>query len=138
VARFRYARLLSNGAVDGTFNPGTGANNTVYALKVLPNDNLLIGGNFTVVNGVPRNRIARIIAADTGLSFAPFQYTAGTPAQLTINSIAGATYVLEASADLVNWVSVASGTASGSTLTLVDPNAGGFNHRFYRAFQMAP
>jgi uncharacterized delta-60 repeat protein len=138
VTRFRYARLLSNGAVDATFDPGSGANNTVYTLKILPNDNLLIGGNFTVVNGVPRNRVARIIAGDSGFSFGPFQYSPGSPAQLTINSVPGATYVLEASTDLMNWVTVDSATATGGTLILTDSNAGSFTQRFYRAYQMIP
>ncbi len=59
-ARFRTARLESNGTVDGTFNPGAGASSVVYALAVQPNGNVLVGGNFTTFGGASRNRVARV------------------------------------------------------------------------------
>jgi uncharacterized delta-60 repeat protein len=68
----RIARLNTNGSVDGTFNPGAGANGTVSAVAVQTNGQILIGGNFTTVNNTNRNRIARL-NADGGLdtSFNP-------------------------------------------------------------------
>ncbi|MCX6936962.1 MAG: hypothetical protein NTU80_03550 [Verrucomicrobia bacterium] len=56
----RIARLTSNGAIDTGFNPGTGANNTIYALVRQPDGKILIGGSFTSYNGTARNRIARL------------------------------------------------------------------------------
>lgn len=56
----RIARLGANGAVDGTFNPGTGANGTVWAVAAQSDGKILIGGEFTSVNGVTRNHIARL------------------------------------------------------------------------------
>jgi len=53
-------RLNTNGAVDLTFNVGSGANNTVYAIAVQPDGKVLIGGDFTQVNGTPYNRVARL------------------------------------------------------------------------------
>jgi len=54
------ARLLDNGKVDPTFNPGLGANATVYALAVQPDGKIVIGGDFTTVNGTNLNHIARL------------------------------------------------------------------------------
>jgi uncharacterized delta-60 repeat protein len=56
------ARLNSDGSLDANFNPGTGANATVYALAVQPADGkVVIGGDFTAVNGNTNfNHIARL------------------------------------------------------------------------------
>lgn len=53
-------RLNSNGLLDTTFNPGNGANSTVWALAIQPDGKVLIGGEFTVVGVDNRNYIARL------------------------------------------------------------------------------
>jgi uncharacterized delta-60 repeat protein len=56
-------RLKTDGKPDTTFNPGgLGANATVYALAVQTDGKVIIGGDFTAVNGVSRNRLARLNA----------------------------------------------------------------------------
>lgn len=45
-------RLNSNGSVDSTFATGTGANNIIYAVKVLRDGRIALGGTFTQFNGV--------------------------------------------------------------------------------------
>ncbi len=60
VERGRVARLNPDGSLDPAFDPGTGANDTVFTLLVQPNSAVLIGGDFTEVDGLPRNRIARL------------------------------------------------------------------------------
>lgn len=52
-------RLNVGGALDANF-PFVAVNDDVLALLVLPDGQILIGGNFTTVNGQPRNRIARL------------------------------------------------------------------------------
>ena len=56
----RIVRLHSNGTVDTTFNPGGGPNNRPLAIAVQPDGKILIGGQFTSIDGVPRARIARL------------------------------------------------------------------------------
>ncbi len=56
----RIARISATGALDTGFNPGSGANGTIYALVRQPDGKILIGGSFTSFNGTTRNRIARI------------------------------------------------------------------------------
>ena len=56
----RVARINALGAIDTGFNPGTGADNTIYALARQPDGKILIGGDFTSYNGTARNRIARL------------------------------------------------------------------------------
>jgi uncharacterized delta-60 repeat protein len=59
-ARNRIARLNSNGSLDTGFNPGTGADAEVYAVAVQADGKVLIGGDFSAINGTARNRIARL------------------------------------------------------------------------------
>src|SRR5207249_1691942 len=43
-----------------SFDPGTGANNTVYTSALQADGKIIIGGDFTSYNGTARNRIARL------------------------------------------------------------------------------
>ena len=63
----RLARLNPNGSLDTTFNTGTGPDNTVRKVYQLPDGKLLVVGDFVNYNGVVRNRVARINAADGSL-----------------------------------------------------------------------
>lgn len=54
----RIARLNSDGSIDDSFDPGTGANSTIEDVFVQDDGKILIGGSFTTYNGVTRNRIA--------------------------------------------------------------------------------
>ena len=56
----RFARLNSDGTLDTTFNPGTGANNPVRTTSIQSNGKIVIGGDFNSYNEVPINYIARI------------------------------------------------------------------------------
>jgi len=61
-ARNRIARLNSDGSLDTTFNPGSGANGTVFAIATtsypFSNNGIIIGGDFTSYNGTNRGRVA--------------------------------------------------------------------------------
>jgi uncharacterized delta-60 repeat protein len=66
------ARLNSDGSLDTSFNPGTGANNLVEAVIVQTDGKILIGGSFTDYNGTSRNQIARLNSdASLDTSFNP-------------------------------------------------------------------
>lgn len=58
----RVARLLSDGTRDATFMPVIDADTSMFCMAVQPDDKILIGGTFTTVHGLPRNRIARLNA----------------------------------------------------------------------------
>lgn len=58
--RNRIARLNADGSLDNSFNPGTGFNSTVNAIKLFPDGKILVGGSFTSFNGTSRNRIAKL------------------------------------------------------------------------------
>jgi uncharacterized delta-60 repeat protein len=54
------ARLNSDGSLDTGFDPGSGANEFLYVVALQPDGKILIGGEFTIYNGAPRNYIARL------------------------------------------------------------------------------
>ncbi|HMJ90265.1 MAG TPA: Calx-beta domain-containing protein, partial [Candidatus Acidoferrum sp.] len=56
--RARIARLNDDGTIDSSFNPGSGADNPVFALAFAPDQRIVLGGSFTTVNGVTRPNVA--------------------------------------------------------------------------------
>lgn len=59
-ASARLAGLNSDGSYDSSFSIGTGANSTVRTFAVQPDGKIIVGGNFSTLNGVARNGIARL------------------------------------------------------------------------------
>ncbi len=60
VVRNRVARLGKNGALDMSFDPFLGADNTINTAVLHMTRMLIIGGEFTSYNGVSRNYITRL------------------------------------------------------------------------------
>jgi uncharacterized delta-60 repeat protein len=70
-ARNTIVRLNSNGTLDATFTPGTGANGAIRTTALQADGKVLIGGEFTSFNGTTRQYIARLNAngtLDTGFN----------------------------------------------------------------------
>ncbi len=89
--RNHLARLNSDGRLDPTFDIGAGPNGPVYATAVQLDGKVIIGGEFTEVNGVARNRIARLNASGAvDLSFNPGAGLDDTVYDLELVSIGGA------------------------------------------------
>jgi uncharacterized delta-60 repeat protein len=67
------ARLNTNGSLDASFNPGSGATiNPVYSTVLQSDGKIIIGGAFSTYNGVSRNGIARLNAdGSLDLTFNP-------------------------------------------------------------------
>src|SRR5204863_5922334 len=63
--RINLARLNANGTLDASFDPGTGPNNTVRAIAVQPDGKILIGGDFSDINGQTRTFLARLAPSGT-------------------------------------------------------------------------
>lgn len=65
-------RVWPDGAIDPSFDTGEGFNDDVRSIAIQPDGRIVVAGYFTRFNGVPRNRIARLLP-DGGLdeSFDP-------------------------------------------------------------------
>ena len=60
IPRYRIARLNSNGSLDTSFSPGLGADATVWSVAVQSDGKVIIGGEFTSINGTNRSYVARL------------------------------------------------------------------------------
>lgn len=137
ITRNRFARLNTDGTVDASFDPGRGANNTVYSIAVLANDNILIGGNFSEVGGVTRSGVARVLGgAVAPAGFASFS-AAGGQFHLTLSVQPGRTYVLEVSSNLIDWASVVTHTPLTQTWQFTDTAMAVASAKFYRVREIA-
>ncbi|MFZ0829365.1 MAG: Calx-beta domain-containing protein [Verrucomicrobiia bacterium] len=85
------ALLNGDGSLNTSFNPGTGPDNSVFAVCWQPNGQVLLGGAFANINGTPLNGIARL-NADGSLDTAGF--STGTGANNTVNCILYGTNII--------------------------------------------
>jgi uncharacterized delta-60 repeat protein/uncharacterized repeat protein (TIGR01451 family) len=60
VNRYHVARLNTLGGIDTTFNPGVGADDTVWSLALSTNGSIVLGGQFDNFNNYPRDHVARL------------------------------------------------------------------------------
>ncbi len=58
-------RLNADGSVDTSFNIGAGADAPVNAMLLLDNGDVVVGGDFNLLNGVPSQKLARMNNAGT-------------------------------------------------------------------------
>jgi uncharacterized delta-60 repeat protein len=68
----RLVRLQSDGAVDPTFNMGSGFNYMVYSIALQPDGKILVAGSFTTYKGVAVKKVIRLLPngdLDTSFSF---------------------------------------------------------------------
>lgn len=56
----RIIRLNTDGTRDTSFNPGAGTTADIYTVSILPEQKILIGGNFTTYSGSNRRYIASV------------------------------------------------------------------------------
>jgi uncharacterized delta-60 repeat protein len=134
----RIARLTADGALDPLFNPGTGANDSVYAIVLQPNGKALIGGDFTQVDGMPRHGIARLAGDVYELVVLPTSGFIGTSFNVVFSTQPGFFYVIEVSDDLATWIALRTNLADSATSSYLDPGAATQPWRFYRVRQVTP
>jgi len=89
-----FARVNGDGSLDLPFSnqQGSGANNTVRAVAVQPDGKVLIGGDFTMIDGIPRNYLARLdtngavdTTFDPGATLTGPVYALALPQSLVLN-----------------------------------------------------
>lgn len=82
----RIARLTSTGLTDSSFNPGTGANGSVFCVILQADGKILLSGSFSAINASSRAGLARLSTNGSLESTSTFNPGTGVGGQ--INSIA--------------------------------------------------
>jgi uncharacterized delta-60 repeat protein len=84
-ARKRIARLDADGSLEDamTFNPGTGADDRIFALTVQPDGKILVGGSFSTFNGQSLGSFARLNADGSVESNGTFDPGTGADGDVT-------------------------------------------------------
>jgi len=128
------ARLDTSGILDGTFDPGTAANDPVYATALQQDGNVLVGGAFTNFNGVMLHGIARLHGDPVPVAprlLGPMR--SGNTFSASIATVSGKRYILQFKNQLsdLDWTSLPPVQGDGGIKLLQDTNANAAN-RFYR------
>ncbi len=136
------ARLNPDGSLDKSFDLGAvgwDENSYLYnsAVALQQDGKVLVAGTFSSIDGVARFGLARF-NGDPPLRFAPITAPANGEAALTLAGPAGRPFILEASANLLDWVSLITTNSTGNAIRFVDTDAVNFPRRFYRARLVEP
>jgi len=132
-SRTGVARINLDGSLDTAFAPGSGPNNSVSSLVIQSDNRILVAGKFTTFNGQGRNGLARLNG-----DYVPFRF--GPPLRLDSGQFQALFYgqdqmyyEIQSSSNLVDWASMTNLMATAAPALILDPDAGSYRNRFYRA-----
>jgi uncharacterized delta-60 repeat protein len=126
-------RLSPGGALDTSFNPGAGPNDSVSS--ILPqNGKYLIAGRFSAFDGVPRSGLARLNGDPIPPRLSPPEPTAPAGCRFLFQGEPEHYYSIEASTNLSDWLSITNLKASSAPMPVTDQTS--FPRRFYRAVEV--
>jgi hypothetical protein len=134
VNRSHIARLNTDGSLDLSFDPGTGADVYWISSLAIQNDGkILAGGDFSAINGVPRDYIARLNGdlIKLGLS----SRTNSGEFRATVLAQPG-NYTIQFSTNMVDWDTLQSISSTVTNFDVRDSAPG--DQRFYRAIRTPP
>jgi uncharacterized delta-60 repeat protein len=131
--RHGVARLNPDGSLDDGFqnNVAGGGFSQVFTLVLQASNKLLIGGDFSTVNGLTRPNLARLYR--TAPLFLSDSRVVANQFHFSISGESNQIAVIEASTDLLNWIAIMTNRLNASSVSLTDPDPATFSHRFYRA-----
>ena len=126
---------LSNERIREIVNPNL---NVTSSTLVLNDVGFGSGGTYDVVVSSPYGSVTSSIVnltVTTPLVLSPGGFNTNGGFQLFVYGQIGQAYTLQASTNLVNWVSILNFTCTNSPTYVVDPSAKNFRYRFYRLAQ---
>ncbi len=126
---------LSNSVVIPAFTlaPGAGYKATLQFEKVLSRDPASYPGSLGVAGYFTRTYFGmatRSLGAGNPPALTSWQVSSGGQFQFLVSGIAGETYRIDGSSNLVQWIPLATNTAG---IIFIDPNSTKYPHFFYRA-----
>jgi len=127
------ARINGDGSLDNICDSASGPDDAVGSFAIQTDGRILVAGKFASFNGVARNGLARVNGDHLPFRLGPPNRLVSGQFQLTLFGENQARYAIEASSNLVHWVSLTNFTANGAASLFVDPDVEFHSSRFYRA-----
>jgi len=139
------ARLNTDGSADLGFAPALPTNSYVLSIGLVPDGSLLAGGNFCFeapdcdygydgCDDLSCPGTIRILP-DPPMQILAARHRVGGPMELSVSGFPGRTYVLQASSNLRDWISLATNAPATGVSQFVDSEAAVFPQRFYRLLE---
>ncbi|NDA69166.1 MAG: hypothetical protein EB141_20595, partial [Verrucomicrobia bacterium] len=115
VPRNRVVRLNTDGSVDPTFNTGSGANGVINAVALQLDEKIVLGGSFTLFDGVARQNLVRLMGgSNLGAGSYGFEAPVFTVSESGTNALITVRRSLGLAADSTVAFATAPGTALAS------------------------
>ena len=138
-------QFKSNGTnkLGNAVNLASGQANLTTLAGALGNGNVIITAEYSDPAGnfnASTNTLSQLVVTTTTpppckLSLAPASLVHDGMVTASLAGTAGQTYVIQATSDLINWVSISTNVADAAGLvSLIDSNAVAYPSRFYRAY----
>lgn len=131
--RNRLLRVKPDGTLDPVFDPGLGPNGPVYSIAVASDGGIVIGGDFTQVNGFDCRGVALLYGDAPAPVFTSISALADRSVRIELQVAPGYVYAIETSTNLVNWTPILTNTTSGTVWIITDTNVVSETLKFYRA-----
>ena len=135
----RLVRLNLDGSLDAVlaFDPGVSQGWPIYQILVQPDGKILVCGDFTMVNGLPRVGIVRLNVGDSApalLCSVP-RVSNNNQIDFQVNGPTNQIIVIEATSDLVSpqWTAISTNRLEGGEVIFQESRAGFRPKQFYRA-----
>lgn len=140
VVRNRIARINADGSLDATFDPGIGANSSVFDVALLPNEQIYVGGFFSSFNGLPNTsdivRLNSNGSVDPSFSSGATGFNGGvyTLSLETDGKILAGGNFISYNGIVANKLALLNtdGTLDGTFASPLDNNIGSFVYRLYK------
>jgi uncharacterized delta-60 repeat protein len=108
------ARLNTNGSIDNTFKPTSGANNTIYSTSFQADNKLITGGLFTNYDGIGIGRVTRLLMSCSTVSVSSLQNN------VTCNGLSNGSATISASGGFnfsYSWSPIGGSSATANNLS---------------------
>jgi hypothetical protein len=118
--------------LDGTL-PTT--NSFLYTAPLLLTNSVTLSANAFEANFINSVAASALFTVQPGITFTSAGFSANGAFQLGISGLAGGSYILQGTTNLINWTSLTTNQPSNNVFNLSDTNAGNFPYRFYRVLE---
>ncbi len=128
----RLARINLDGSFDAACDAGLGPDDSISSLLLQPDGRILVAGKFSSFDGEGRTALARLKGGFRPRLDFPTWLENGR-FQMTFHGQPAISYAIQASSNLLGWLTITNFTFGTTGLPVVDSEANSFPNRFYRA-----